>query len=392
MQAEILTAISDVTPQVQAAGSGLTGDALVKARTAVISHDREAGLRRRRQLPLPGRQPLPRRPVQAVQVPQIFRRAAGLLAGRADGLLRRRSRTISTSRATTSIAPSCASTRTAQPVTTPDHLKWNASRAERRRAGVRRRQSRRHRPPADHRPARDPARPAAAGDARSSFSELRGRLIRFGEESAEHKRIAQDLLFGLENSYKVYFGRLFALNDAAFMAAEARATRRRCAARPRPGRRSPRRELRRSLGDHRQGAGRLRGALPALPLRRARADRVGPVRLCAQPGPRRGGARRSRRAERLPGYADSQLPLLEKQVLDATPVYPRPGAADCSSSGCRKAREYLTADDPDTKLLLGRDSPEHLSARSPPRSSATRRCARRCGTAAGRRCRPPTTR
>src|SRR5581483_8829741 len=50
------------------------------------------------------------------------------------------------------------------------------------------------------------------------LSELRGRLIRFGEESAENKRIAQDDLFGLENSYKVYYGRLFTLNDAAFMA------------------------------------------------------------------------------------------------------------------------------------------------------------------------------
>ena len=27
-------------------------------------------------------------------------------------------------------------------------------------------------------------------------------------------------------------------------------------------------------------------------------------------------------AERLPGYTDSALPLLEKQVLDARPIYP----------------------------------------------------------------------
>jgi hypothetical protein len=49
-------------------------------------------------------------------------------------------------------------------------------------------------------------------------SELRGRLIRFGEESAEHKRIAGDLLFGLENTYKVLWGRLSALDDPALMA------------------------------------------------------------------------------------------------------------------------------------------------------------------------------
>ncbi len=67
-------------------------------------------------------------------------------------------------------------------------------------------------------------------------------------------------------------------------------------------------------------------------------------------------------AERLPGYADSQLPLLEKQVLDPRPVY-----ADLEQLTLEfwlsKAREYMTADGAGTKLLLGRDSPEMLSAR-----------------------------
>lgn len=34
------------------------------------------------------------------------------------------------------------------------------------------------------------------------MAELRGRLTQFGEVSDEHRRIAQDLLFGLENGYK----------------------------------------------------------------------------------------------------------------------------------------------------------------------------------------------
>jgi hypothetical protein len=66
--------------------------------------------------------------------------------------------------------------------------------------------------------------------------------------------------------------------------------------------------------------------------------------------------------ERLPGYADSQLPLLEKQVLDPVPVYPSL-EQQTLEFWLSKAREYLTADDPDTRLLLGRDSPEQLSAR-----------------------------
>ena len=34
----------------------------------------------------------------------------------------------------------------------------------------------------------------------------RGRLLRFSEESVEHGRIASDLLFGIENSFKAYRG------------------------------------------------------------------------------------------------------------------------------------------------------------------------------------------
>ena len=74
--------------------------------------DREAGLRRRSQVSLPSRRSLPRRPVQALQVPQIFatsgwssRRASRLPSSAATP-------TISISRATTSIAPSSACTRT----------------------------------------------------------------------------------------------------------------------------------------------------------------------------------------------------------------------------------------------------------------------------------------
>ena len=52
------------------------------------------------------------------------------------------------------------------------------------------------------------------------FSELRGRLIRFTEESAEHTRIANDLLFGIENSYKAYRGEEKALVDPALIAAK----------------------------------------------------------------------------------------------------------------------------------------------------------------------------
>ncbi|MFN3511230.1 MAG: S46 family peptidase, partial [Tsuneonella troitsensis] len=64
--------------------------------------------------------------------------------------------------------------------------------------------------------------------------------------------------------------------------------------------------------------------------------------------------------ERLPGYTDSSLPLTEKRVLDARPVYPWLDKLTLEWS-LSKAREYLGADDPDTKLLLGKASPEGLA-------------------------------
>jgi hypothetical protein len=64
--------------------------------------------------------------------------------------------------------------------------------------------------------------------------------------------------------------------------------------------------------------------------------------------------------ERLPGYTDSALPLLEKNLLDAKPVYPWLDQLNLEWS-LSKAREYLGADDPDTKLLLGKASPEGLA-------------------------------
>ena len=45
-------------------------------------------------------------------------------------------------------------------------------------------------------------------------------MIRFTEESAEHARIANDLLFGIENSFKAYHGEEKALVDPALIAAK----------------------------------------------------------------------------------------------------------------------------------------------------------------------------
>jgi hypothetical protein len=56
------------------------------------------------------------------------------------------------------------------------------------------------------------------------------------------------------------------------------------------------------------------------------------------------------------------LPLTEKRTLDEAPTYPWLEELRIAWS-LSKAREYLGADDPDTRLLLGKESPEGMAKR-----------------------------
>ena len=67
-------------------------------------------------------------------------------------------------------------------------------------------------------------------------------------------------------------------------------------------------------------------------------------------------------AERLPEYADSRLPRLRAELLANAPVH-KPLDALFLEFRLSKAREYLTADAPETQLMLGKDSPDTLAAR-----------------------------
>jgi hypothetical protein len=66
--------------------------------------------------------------------------------------------------------------------------------------------------------------------------------------------------------------------------------------------------------------------------------------------------------DRLPAYIDSQLPLLEKSLLDVQPIYPEVEQL-VLEFWLSKLRENLTADAPGTKTFLNKDSPETLAAK-----------------------------
>jgi hypothetical protein len=191
-------------------------------------------------------------------------------------------------------------------------------------------------------------------------SELRGRMIRFAQESAEAKRISTDPLFGLENSYKVFFGRQFALNDHDFMAAKVAAEaelKAKVAADP---------KLAAQIGDPWGAIEKAQGAYADHYVRyrqlEAGAGSLSQLYDYARELVRAGQERALPSADRLPEYADTRLSLLSKELLDERPV-DRPLEQLYLAFWLSKTREYLTTDDPATQALLGKESPEGLAAR-----------------------------
>lgn len=354
MQAEILTSISDVTPQMQAAGQGLGGDALVKARTAASSTIEKQGC----------------------SDPRLRCQVVNLYHGGQFKLYKYRKysdvRLVFSPGVQTAFFGGDPDNfnfprydldsafvrlyENGAPVVTADHLKWNASQPNAGEpvfvagnpGGTDRQLT-----VAQLQTQRDLQLPMTL----VQFAELRGRLIRFGEESFENKRIAQDLLFGLENSYKVYFGRLFALNGGGLLAqrqAQEAALEAKAAGL----------NLGRDFANPWATIANAQKDFTALylPYRFVEGGPIGSdLFTYARSLVRAAAERQKPSAERLAGYADSQLPLLEKQILDVKPVHAEL-EQQLLEFWLSKSREYLTADNPYTKLLLGRDSPEDLSA------------------------------
>ena len=353
--------ISDVTDRVTKAAAGKTGQDFVKARDAEIAAVEKQGCAgKRRQIPVPGRHALSGRPVQALYLSQIYRCAAGVRAGRDDRLLRRRSGQFQFS-----------------PLRPRLLL----------RAALRRRQARQDAGSSDLERRRRPrmaSRFSCAGNPGSTqrlltaeqleslrdltlpetliqFSELRGRLIRFTEESAEHARIANDLLFGIENSFKAYHGEEKALVDPALIAAK-RAADNDLKAKVAANRHAGRRD-RRSLERHRQGPGRVSRALSSLLHDGgARRHRLGSFPLRPHPGARGGGEGQTQ--WRPPARIYRQPAGLAEQDASRSRSRSIPSWSRWRwNSGCPNCAKISPPTRRGTKIFLGKDSPEDLSAR-----------------------------
>lgn len=347
-QAEVVTAITDMTPRIKAAIGTLTGEALTKARDAEIANIEKANCTdlattRCQVVTLFGGgqyKLYTYRKYSDVRLAWAPEDRAATFGGDPDNFnFPRYSLDASFLRAY----------ENGKPVSTPQHLKWNP-------------------------------RPPKAGEATfvvgnpgstsrlwtgsqlaferevrlpvtlATLSEVRGRLIRAMQENPQREREGLDTLNGIENSLKVYIGRTKALNDPAFTGKLATAE----------ADLKAKSATNAAIGDPWTS---VDGAVSAyrslyLPLRFTQPS--GDLLGYAQTLVYAAQEREKPNGERLPGFTDSRLPLTEKQLLDERPIYPWLDKLMLEWS-LSKAREYLGADDPDTKLLLGKASPEGLT-------------------------------
>src|SRR5690606_789620 len=191
-------------------------------------------------------------------------------------------------------------------------------------------------------------------------SELRGRYIQFAKSSPEAERIVRDPLNGLENTIKVRRRQLDALLDDAKLAEKAAAEA----------------ELRMRVLDDERLAARIGGdpwaeieaaeeayraiALPYTFIEQAAGFNSRLFRH-ARTLVRAAEERAKPNAERLPEYAETELPRLRQQIEANVPIYPELETLTLSFS-LERMREYLGPDHPLVRDLLAADSADALAA------------------------------
>ena len=182
-------------------------------------------------------------------------------------------------------------------------------------------------------------------------SELRGRLLEYSLTGDEAKRLSFDPIFGLENSFKVYYGQQGALTDPAFMAAKREAEtelRQRVAADP---------TLKQQIGDPWADLDRVQATARDLylPYRQLEQSAGGGSTLYRM-------ARSLVRAAKAENVTAERRAQLAESMGEETPI-----STDMEEIRLRywlsKTREYLTVDNPQVKAMLGRESPEALAER-----------------------------
>ncbi len=189
-------------------------------------------------------------------------------------------------------------------------------------------------------------------------SELRGMLTQFSAESAEHARIANGLLFGIENSLKARKGHFRALTDSQIIPDHVKSEA--------------------ALGKKIAGDAKLKSAYDGAVADiakvmadfRAKSDRYvfmeqgygfrADLYTFARGLVRHAEESRKPNAERLSEYTDSAFPALKQRLLSTAPVYPDFDKATLTFT-LTKLRENLGPDDSFVKKVFGNKSPKQLA-------------------------------
>jgi hypothetical protein len=192
------------------------------------------------------------------------------------------------------------------------------------------------------------------------LSEMRGRLITYSALGDEQKRIAADALFGVENSFKALSGRRSALVDPAVFGAQVKAEadlKAKVAADPKLAA-----EVGDAWGEIAKAQADYESFFFAHQYLESRAGGGSDLFAYARALVRAAEERQKPDAERLPPYTEARLPSLQRTLFAENPIE-APLQEMQLSFWLSKLREYLTTDDPLTKKILGKESPEALAAR-----------------------------
>jgi hypothetical protein len=189
------------------------------------------------------------------------------------------------------------------------------------------------------------------------LSELRGYITQYQERGPEQKRQSNELLFGLENSLKVYKGRHEALADTAFharLAADEKALRDRLAQDP-------------ALAN---AYGGVWDAIAAIVQKDEmyrteyyaldRVMRTSSLFVIARNLVRHGDEVLKPNGERLREFGDSRLPQMKAATLVNQPVYDELEIATLTWS-LTTLRAELGADSPIIKRVFGKRSPAQIA-------------------------------
>ncbi|WP_165772120.1 S46 family peptidase [Niveispirillum lacus] len=189
--------------------------------------------------------------------------------------------------------------------------------------------------------------------------ERRGRLIEFGRENADRNREAFDDLNSIENSIKVWKGRQMALADKEFFGGKVKAEqdlRAKIAADP---------KLSAEVGDAFEQIEKAQARYVQLYQRLIHLERMrafdSVLAMNARLLLRAGDERLLPSGQRLREYGDSRLPALKQRLSNPAPVHADLEVALLTFS-LTKFREQFGPDDALVKAVLGKQSPDQVAA------------------------------